>query len=222
MNSDNIILALIVLVFSVAVSFPLAVFGHWFPIEKDWSGAVGKTKQSKKTTIAVFTVTPLISALAVLFAPSFLTGILYALLTWALVIIFQVDFRTYEIPFKVNVFIFILGLVRMFTDLENWPLYLIGFFAISVPLAAIFYASKGRAIGFGDVKMMAACGIFIGWKCAVLALMLGCIVGSIVHLLRMKFEDEGAVLAMGPYLAIGVYISAVFGTIAIDAYLTLF
>ncbi len=222
MNTDNIILALIVFCLSFGAAFPISVLGHWFPLEKNWRGAVEKTKKNKKSTVAAFVAMPVLSAIAVLFAPSFLTGVLYALLTWALTIIFAVDFRTYEIPFKVNVFIFALGLIRMFTELSHWPLYVIGFFAISLPLAAIFYATKGRAIGFGDVKMMAACGTLIGWKCAVFALMLGCIVGSVVHLLRMKFEDEGAVLAMGPYLAIGVYISAVFGTMAIDAYLTLF
>ena len=222
MNTDNLILAVIVFFLSLGSSFLLAVLGHWFPLEKDFKGSILKAKENKKVTVATFAVTPIISAAAVMFAPSFLLGVLFTVLTWALTVIFVVDFRTYEIPFKVNVLIFLLGVVRLFTDLSSWPLYLIGFFAISVPLAAIYYASKGRAIGFGDVKMMAACGMLIGWKCAVLALMIGCIVGSVVHLLRMKFEDEGAVLAMGPYLAIGVYISAIFGNMAIDAYLTLF
>ena len=146
------------------------------------------------------------------------------LLVWALTVIFIVDFRTYEIPFKINVFIFVLGIVRILA-LENigkdiW-LYLIGFFAVSVPLAAIFYLSRGAAIGFGDVKMMAACGTLVGWKNAVFALIIGCIVGSVTHIIRMKTEDEGAVLAMGPYLAIGVYISALFGEGIINAYLSL-
>ena len=147
------------------------------------------------------------------------------LLVCCLGVIFTVDFRTYEIPFKINVFIFVLGILRILTleDIgRDYPLYLIGFFAVSVPLALIFYLSRGAAIGFGDVKMMAACGILIGWKAIILALMLGCIVGSVVHLIRMKREGEGTVLAMGPYLAIGVYISAVWGESMIDAYLNMF
>lgn len=222
MNIDNIILALIVLVVSFAASFPIAVLGYWFPMETDFRGAFRKAKTNKKSTVAVVAVMPVLSALCVLFAPSMMLGVLYAVLTWGLTIIFAVDFRTYEIPFKINVLIFVLGIIRLLSDLESWPLYVIGFFAVSVPLAVIYYVSKGRAIGFGDVKMMAACGMLIGWKCTILALMLGCIVGSVVHILRMKFQDEGAVLAMGPYLAIGVYLSAVFGTMAINAYLTLF
>ncbi len=222
MIGNNIIFAVAAFVLSIPMAWLVSVLGHWFPLEKDFGGAVKKTKECRRATIAAFIAMPVLSAVSAYFAGGIIGAVLNVILTWALTVIFAVDFRTYEIPFKINVLIFLLGLVRLFTDIGSWQLYLIGFFIISVPLATIFYASKGRAIGFGDVKMMAACGTLIGWKNAVFALMLGCIVGSVVHLLRMKYEDEGAVLAMGPYLAIGVYIAAVFGDMAISMYLTLF
>ena len=58
---------------------------------------------------------------------------------------------------------------------------------------------------------MAACGLLLGWQKSILAFLLGCIVGSVIHLFRMKISKEGHVLAMGPYLAAGIFLAALFG-----------
>ena len=132
----------------------------------------------------------------------------------------MIDFRTYEIPVGINVFILLLGLVRVVTDWSNWSDYLIGFLAVSVFLYLIYIVTKGRGIGGGDVKLMAVCGLVLGWKLVVLGFFLGCIIGSICHLIRMKVSDADHVLAMGPYLSVGVMIAALFGNQMIHWYLT--
>ena len=91
----------------------------------------------------------------------------------------------------------------------------------SLPLLLLFYLSKGAAIGGGDVKLMAACGMLLGWKLVLLGFVLGCIIGSVVHLVRMKASGEKHVLAMGPYLSIGVFLSALFGNAVISWYLSM-
>ncbi|MBQ3027817.1 MAG: prepilin peptidase, partial [Lachnospiraceae bacterium] len=53
-------------------------------------------------------------------------GILYCLFASALLVLSVIDFRTYEIPFGINVFIALLGGVRLVTDRENWLLYVLG------------------------------------------------------------------------------------------------
>ena len=58
---------------------------------------------------------------------------------------------------------------------------------------------------------MAACGLLLGWQKSILAFLLGCILGSVIHLFRMKISKEGHVLAMGPYLAAGIFLAALFG-----------
>jgi leader peptidase (prepilin peptidase)/N-methyltransferase len=88
-------------------------------------------------------------------------------------------------------------------------------------LLAIYLISGGRAIGGGDVKLMAACGLLLGWQNIVLALGIGCIVGSVIHIARMKLSGAGQVLAMGPYLAIGIFIASIFGNQLISWYLSL-
>lgn len=148
--------------------------------------------------------------------------LLYCLMASALLALSVIDFRTFEIPVGFNVLIAVLGLVRVLTDLTNWREYAVGFFAVSAVLYIIYVLTKGRGIGGGDIKLMAASGLLLGWKCNVLAFLLGCIIGSVIHLLRMRLTKAEHVLAMGPYLSIGIYISALCGTRMIDWYLSLF
>lgn len=146
-------------------------------------------------------------------------SLLYCLLASALIVLSVIDFRTYEIPFGINLYILALGLIRVVTDYHNFIQYLIGFLSVSTVLAVLYYATKGRAIGGGDVKLMAVCGLLLGWKLILLAFLTGCIVGSVIHVIRMKISGESHVLAMGPYLSIGVMIAALWGNQMIQWYM---
>lgn len=146
--------------------------------------------------------------------------LLYALLFSALITLSVIDFRTYEIPLGINIFILALGLVRVVTDYTNWLGYAIGLFCVSGFLYLIYLVTKGRGIGGGDIKLMAVCGLLLGWKLVILSFVLGCIIGSVIHLIRMKVSGEGHVLAMGPYLAVGVMISTLYGERLIHWYLS--
>lgn len=151
-----------------------------------------------------------------------LTSVVYCFLVSALLVLSVIDFRTYEIPFGINVFILMLGLIHIFLDFPNWAEYVIGLFVISVPLELILLISKGRAIGGGDVKLMAAAGLLLGWKKILLAMVLGSILGSILHIIRMKVSHAERVLALGPYLAMGILLAALWGDQWISMYLQLF
>lgn len=148
---------------------------------------------------------------------SFLT----CLLCSVLITISVIDWRTFEIPPGLNLCILILGVLRILAEPKMAVTCIIGLFAVSVPLAVIFYISRGRAIGGGDVKLMAAAGLFIGWKNILLALFLGCILGSVIHIGRMRLSGADHVLAMGPYLAAGILLCALFGDTWIQWYLSL-
>ena len=150
---------------------------------------------------------------------SLLCCVLYCMLGSALLALSVIDFRTYEIPVGFNLFIGLLGVARIVTDYENWLQYVIGGVSVSLFLLLLFVLSNGRAIGGGDVKLMAACGLLLGWKSIILAFCIGCLLGGIIHPIRMKIAGEGRVLAMGPYLSIGVMITALFGTQLINQYL---
>ncbi len=146
-------------------------------------------------------------------------SLLYCLLFSALLALSVIDFRTYEIPVGINYFILGLGILRVISDLSDWKDYLIGFLAVSVFLYLIYFVSGGRAMGGGDVKLMAVCGLLLGWKKIILAFFLGCILASVIHILRMKLSEEDHVLALGPYLALGVAICVLLGSEMIAWYL---
>ena len=67
---------------------------------------------------------------------------LYCLAASALLALSVIDWRTQEIPLGFILFILTLGLVRLFTDLENWSQYVIGLFAVSVFLLLIDLVTK--------------------------------------------------------------------------------
>ena len=181
----------------------------------------------------------------------------------ALIVVAVVDWRTYEIPFGVVIYIFVIGIAHLAYVIANWCIsvnagnggeivrttvvdktlsdgtaysiemtnrfiagiahgpwyeYVIGFFAVSVPLLLIYIISKGRGIGGGDVKLMAAAGLLLGWKLILLALIAGCFYGSVIHIIRMKVSKEGRVLAMGPYLAAGCLTAMWFGQAILEWY----
>ena len=97
-------------------------------------------------------------------------SILFCLCASTLVVITMIDWKTYEIPVGCNIVIFVLGIIRLALNPAHWLNYVLGFFVVSVFFLAIYYVSKGRAIGGGDVKLMAAAGFMIGFKNIILAM----------------------------------------------------
>lgn len=151
-----------------------------------------------------------------------LVSILYCLCTSALIALSVIDWRTYEIPVVFNCFIGVLGFIRLFSDLEHWYDYVIGFFAVSLFLLTLYIATQGRGIGGGDIKLMAVAGLLLGWKLIILSLILGCLLGSVIHLILMKVQQKDRVLAFGPYLSLGIYISMIYGNQILEWYLNMF
>ncbi len=146
---------------------------------------------------------------------------LYCLAFSILLVITVIDWRTYEIPPVLNVMLGILGVIRMILDFSNLLEYLIGFCVVSGFLLLLFIVTHGRGIGGGDVKLMAAAGLFIGWKNIILALALGSILGSIIHIVLMTTCKKDRMLAFGPYLSAGIVIAMLFGNQLISWYIGL-
>ena len=171
---------------------------------------------------------PVIEALngvlyVVVFAVNGLNSVsgLYCLMASALLTLSLIDWRTYEIPLPINGVLFVLGIVATGLDSAHILSHVIGALCVSLVLELIFIISGGRAIGGGDVKLMAACGLILGWKLIILAFVLGCIIGSVVHVIRIKVSGSGRMLAMGPYLSAGIFIAALWGNAWISWYLSL-
>lgn len=150
-----------------------------------------------------------------------LETIIYCLCSSALLALSVIDARTREIPVGFNVFIFILGLVRLCTDLSHWSQYVIGFFAVSGFLFLLILITKGRGMGGGDMKLMAATGLLLGWKLNILAFLLGCVLASVIHLTMMAIKKADRYMSFGPYLSAGIYIAMIWGEQLVSWYLSM-
>lgn len=76
-----------------------------------------------------------------------------------------------------------------------------------------------EAMGFGDVKLMAAVGAFLGWQAVVFALAASSLVGSLVGLglAAARRRDWSARLPYGPFIAVGATIWIFGGKHILDA-----
>ena len=147
--------------------------------------------------------------------------ILYCLTFSALTALTVIDWRTYEIPEQISIFIAVMGVLGTLTDYEHLISHMIGAVCVSGLFYIIVIVSKGRAMGGGDVKLMAAAGLILGWKLTILAFIIACVLGSVIHIIRMKVSGAEHMLAMGPYLSMGIFIAALWGNKMVDWYLNI-
>lgn len=151
-----------------------------------------------------------------------LSSILYMLCFSILTAIAVIDWRTYEIPVGLNIAILALGVAGTIADYRNVWYHLIGMVSVSGFLLLLYIVTRGRGIGGGDIKLMGAAGLLLGWKHIIFALVIGCVIGSVVHIILMKVKGKNRVLAFGPYLATGLFAVMLWGSQMINWYAGLF
>ena len=157
----------------------------------------------------------------ILFQGNWLVVSLYCGLFSMLLVASVIDWREFIIPNGINLVIFLLGLTRLLTDLKHWKLYVIGMVSVSLVFLLLHIMTGGNGLGMGDVKLVGAAGLLLGWQKMILAVLVGSLLGCLIHSLRMK-KGAGRKLAFGPYLAVGIWFAALFGKPLILAYLGLF
>ena len=196
-----------------------------------WVFLRGKCKGCKTKISAQYPIIELANAvlwmLALYFCGFNLAFPLACALLSALLGLAVIDARTTEIPFGFNIFIGIIAVLRVgvsvyYNGISAVVPHLIGMAAVFLPLYIIYLVSGRRAVGGGDVKLMFTTGFFLGWQLVVFGFFAGCLIGSVVHVIRMKAFGAGRTLALGPYLAIGLAIALLFGDNIIAWYLGMY
>ena len=83
---------------------------------------------------------------------------------------------------------------------------------------------KVEGMGFGDIKMMAMVGAFLGWQLTWMTILLGSLMGALVGSFYIYVLGKGAKykLPFGSFLAVGAMISTLWGESLITAYLSQF
>ncbi len=134
-----------------------------------------------------------------------------------------VDLDTMKIPNSFVLGTLVIALVSMVT-MPGIPMAerLVGFLSVSLPLTLITLAVPG-AFGGGDIKLMAVCGLLLGWKLNLLSLLLAVLTGGIygMYLLAVKKKGRKEHFAFGPFLCLGMSASLLWGSQIINWYLVL-
>ncbi len=85
------------------------------------------------------------------------------------------------------------------------------------------YVQPREAMGFGDVKFMAAIGAFLGWRAVLFTVVASSLFGTVVGLVLIALGRRrmGSRIPFGPYIALGALVWIFWGPRLIDAYLGL-
>ncbi|MCL2111588.1 MAG: A24 family peptidase [Clostridiales bacterium] len=137
---------------------------------------------------------------------SIVAVILCCVVLACLVAIAWADHKTMEIPDRFNIAIAACGVAAIFAmpgiGLSD---RLIGIAVAAVPLLVTAILIDG-AFGFGDVKLMAAAGLFLGWQHCLVALFVGIVIGGAygAFLLITRKKGRADHFAFGPALCVGI------------------
>lgn len=146
----------------------------------------------------------------------------------AFIVIFVYDVKHYLIPDKV--LYPAVGLVLFYQilagvgNVETLFGAVVSALSASAFFLAIYLVSKGKWMGFGDVKLAFFIGVFLGWPDIVVALFSAFTLGAVVGLLLIAFKKKGlkSEVPFAPFLIIGTAIAFFFGSFILPWYLGLF
>jgi leader peptidase (prepilin peptidase)/N-methyltransferase len=148
------------------------------------------------------------------------------LFTWFLIAAAGIDFRTQLLPDSLTLPLLWLGLL-----LSLVPVFVgtreavIGAAAGYLALWSVFWLFKlatGKdGMGYGDFKLFAAAGAWMGWTALLPVIIIAALSGAIMGLilLRVRGQDRSIPFAFGPFLAIAMWVWLIWGPKILGAYM---
>jgi len=146
--------------------------------------------------------------------------------SWFLLVLAAIDFDTQLLPDNLTLPLLWLGLLvnipGWFTGLENavWGAVL-GYLSLWSVYHLFKLLTGKEGMGYGDFKLLAAIGAWLGWQKALLTILLSSFVGAIVGLALIVLlgRDRNIPIPFGPYLAVAGWIALMWGDRLISLYL---
>lgn len=155
-----------------------------------------------------------------------LAGIAAILFVWALIALTFIDFDTQLLPDDITLPLLWLGLLLnltgTFTSLSD---AVIGAVAGYLALWSVYWSFKlatgKEGMGYGDFKLLAAIGAWLGWQMLPLVILLSSLVGAVVGITLIVAVKHGRDIPIpfGPYLAGGGLIALLWGAPLTQNYL---
>jgi leader peptidase (prepilin peptidase)/N-methyltransferase len=181
--------------------------------------------------------------------PYYIISFLWIIVFWILLVVTVIDRRHSVIPDEANIFLSVIGLMIAglmpyiseyilpfrTSFLEHYELMLPGtnYLIIRSIVGAIvggllflipYIISRGRGIGFGDVKLGIALGFIFGIPDILLIFMLAFVIGGIYGSYKMIRRQKGMkdAIPFGPFIALGALLTFLCGVHIISGYFSVF
>nr|WP_317706745.1 A24 family peptidase [Methylomarinovum caldicuralii] len=187
-----------------------------------WLLLRGRCSQCRAPISLRYPVVELLTALVSLavawrFGVSFQT--LWGLvLTWSLVALSAIDIDHQLLPDAITLPLLWLGLLLnvagLFTDLRSGVIGAAAGYLVLWSVYQVFRLLTGKeGMGYGDFKLLAVFGAWLGWQMLPLIILISSLVGAIagIALILLQGRDRGQPIPFGPYLAVAGWIALLWG-----------
>lgn len=148
------------------------------------------------------------------------------LLTWALIALTVIDWRTQYLPDVITLPLLWLGMLASLGGFFTTPTDAIagaigGYMLLWLVFHGFRLATGKEGMGYGDFKLLAALGAWLGWQSLPLIILLASFTGMIIGLAMMLSGRlaRGNPMPFGPFLAIAGWLALVAGDTITAAYL---
>ncbi len=145
-------------------------------------------------------------------------------LTWMLITLTFIDFDTQLLPDRFTLTLGAIGLginsFNIYTTATSaiWG-YIIGFLCLWIVYYLFKVVTGKEGMGYGDFKLLAALGAWMGPLLLPLIILLSSVVGAIIGIILLKIRKENIPFAFGPYIAIAGWIAFLWGDQIMKVYL---
>ena len=184
-----------------------------------------KTPISKRYPLVELTTAILFLTVAYHFGPT--TQCLAAIvMTGMLIALTGIDIDHQLLPDDLTFVLLWMGLFASLFNVFTDPVSsIIGALAGYLSLWTVYHLFRlltgKEGMGYGDFKLLAALGAWIGWQMLPLIILLSSLVGAVVGLLMiaMRRHKSSQPMPFGPFIALAGWIALIWGDQIIDAYM---
>lgn len=171
-------------------------------------------------------ITALLSVLVIYHFGATLQGLLALFFTWILIALTGIDFDTQYLPDRLVYPLGMIGLLAnafaLYTTQSSSMLGgVLGFLVFYLIAKGWMLITKKEGMGFGDFKLLAAIGAWVGVGSLPLMIIISSVLGVVVGGLTVRFST-GKPFALGPYIAIAGFIALLWGQDITTWYLSMY